>query len=241
MAATSEHNQGHDHDHDHDSDHGHGHGHGQGQGHGHGHAADRGLSGAWRYLRLLPRMWRSSVSDAVVALIEPGRGDRLVDIGAGMGPATVAAAKTGAIIVAVEPTPFMRGVLRARRQLQRARQRILVIDGAAESLHIADGTCDGAWAVNSMHHWNDVPSAIAEIHRVLRDGGRVVLVDEIFDDPSHPAFAKYGHRRTAHRHEFDEIDVDSFAELMTAAGFSSATGERGTVAERPAKLVRAVK
>jgi ubiquinone/menaquinone biosynthesis C-methylase UbiE len=174
-------------------------------------------------------------------MIDPHDGERLVDIGAGMGPATVTAAKAGAIVVAVDPTPFMRRVLGLRRLWQRSRSHILITDGAAEALHIADATCDGLWAVNSMHHWTNVSIAIGEIHRVLRPGGRVVLVDESFDDPTHPWFARMQKRRAGHHRHFDDIDPTSFAALMSAAGFSSATGESGVVAGRPAKIVRATK
>jgi ubiquinone/menaquinone biosynthesis C-methylase UbiE len=208
--------------------------------HEHGHASDQGFSGMCRYMRRLPRMWRSPVSDAVIAIIAPGRGDRMIDIGAGMGPATVVAAKAGATVIAVEPTPFMRLVLRVRRLGQRARARITICDGAAESLPVADASVDGVWAVNSMHHWTDLGVAIGEIQRVLLPGGRVVLVDEDFDHPSHPLHEQF-QRRAAHHHSFDQIEPESVAAQMSSAGFSSSTGKTDTMAGRPVKVVRAVK
>lgn len=223
------------HEHDHQQGHQHAHDH------HHGHSADRGIRGAVRYMRRFPRMWRSPVSDAVVALLNPQLNDRVVDVGAGMGPATVVAARAGATVIAVDPTPFMRRVLRIRRLWQRSRRRIIVIDGGAESLHIADGSCDGLWAVNSMHHWTNLSAAIAEIHRVLRAGGRIVLVDENFDDPTHPSYAEMRKGRTAHHHEFDDVDVDSVAALLTAAGCTSSSASMSTIAGRPAKIVRGVK
>ena len=83
--------------------------------HTHGHAHDQGLKGMLRYLRSAPQMWRSDVNEAVIELVQPQAGERVVDIGAGMGAGTVVAARTAAAVVAVEPTPFMRRTLRVRR------------------------------------------------------------------------------------------------------------------------------
>src|ERR1043166_5922680 len=91
----------------HASDHRHSHG----AGHGHAHAHDRGVSAFLRYLRLAPKLWRSEVNAEVVRSIAPRGGEHVVDLGAGMGAATVLAARSGARVVAVEPTSFMRWIL----------------------------------------------------------------------------------------------------------------------------------
>ncbi len=101
--------------------------------HDHGHERDQGMAGSLRYLRLLPAMWRSPVSEEVVAAIGPKAGERVVDLGAGMGAATVEALLTGASVVAVDPTPLMRAILRGRR-LWPGRGNLSVLAGAAESL-----------------------------------------------------------------------------------------------------------
>ena len=89
-------------------------------GHAHAHARDRGLAGFLRYARILPRMWRSEVSRAVVDEIAPRPGEEVVDLGAGMGPATVEAARRGASVVAVDPSAYMRFLCDARRRLRLA-------------------------------------------------------------------------------------------------------------------------
>lgn len=200
-------------------------GHAHGHHHAHGHRRDRGWRGALRYTRKLPSMLWSDVSRAVVADVAPEAGEHVVDIGAGMGPATVAAARRGAHVLAIDPTPFMRRVLGARRLVQRTRRRITVVDGAAESIPAADGTSDAVWAVNSMHHWDDMERASAEIARVLRPGGRVVLVDQELDFHGH----------------FDAVDPEAVAAILVAHGFASARGSVEQVAGGPAKVVRAVR
>ena len=137
-----------------------------------------------------------------------------------MGPGTVLAARRGARVLAIDPTPFMRRVLGVRRLLQRQRAAIDVRDGAAESIPTADGSVDAIWAVNSMHHWTDPKGAAAEIVRVLQPDGRVVLVDENFDDPRHELHEEMADRHADHDHDHGlaMVDVDEFAELLAEAG-----------------------
>jgi ubiquinone/menaquinone biosynthesis C-methylase UbiE len=207
--------------------------------HHHGHAHDRGLAGLVRYLRLLPHMWRSPVSDAVVAMVQPLPGERVIDLGSGMGPATLAAARSGAYVVAVDPTPFMRGILRLRRVVSRERRRMTVVDGAAESMPVQAGTIDALWTVNTVHHWSNVESAVLEIRRVLRPGGRVVLVDEDFDDPTHPFHERVKENRKAHGFHFADVDPQGVAAVFKQHGFVNVLGGVEQVAGRPAKVIRA--
>src|SRR6478752_6097770 len=120
--------------------------------HSHGHGHDQGLTGFLRYLRLLPVMWRSPVSTAVVEAIAPQAGERILDLGAGMGAATVEVARTRAAVLAVDPTPFMRAILRLRFN-PLGREGVQVLDGSAESIPVPDGSIDALWTVNTLHHW----------------------------------------------------------------------------------------
>lgn len=215
----------------------HGHSHGEhNHGHGHAHAHDRGLSGFLRYARLLPRMWRSAVSTEVVCSINPQRSETVLEIGAGMGAAMVVAARTGAQIIAVDPTPYMRRISSLRRLALPDSERISVKDGAAESLPAADGSVDAVWSVNTMHHWPDLAQALKEIARVLRPGGRLLLVDEDFEDPTHPEHEQFMSAR--HGHAFTEIDPEAMAATLKALGFESSEGRQEQVAHRPAKVIR---
>lgn len=209
--------------------------------HGHGHQHDRGLRGFLRYIKMLPKMWRSPVSREVVRAIAPQPGERVVDVGAGMGPATVQAAKTGASVLAVDPTPYMRHILGVRRLGQRGRTAISVADGSAESIPAGDHSIDALWTVNTMHHWTDLDAAVHELARVLRPGGRLLLVDEDFDAPTHPAFAHMQERRADRTHHFTEVEPEAVAAKLIEAGFASAEGSAGSMADRPAKVVRAAR
>lgn len=185
-------------------------------------------------------MWRSELNDAVVAMVAPSPGERVIDIGAGMGAGVIAAAGTGAVVTAVEPTPFLRRVLRLRRLVHRARSRIVIVDAAAENLRVAEASIDGAWAVNSMHHWVDPAAAAGELARVLRPGARVVLVDEDFADPAHPdAARKAAKGHGPHRHGFSPVDAETMADDLITAGLIDVRAGKQTLADRPALVVTA--
>jgi len=139
-------------------------------GHGHGNDQDQGWRAMVRYLRNARSMWHSDSNEATVARLAPQPGERVADIGAGVGAGTMLAARSGAHVVAVEPTPYMRRVLGWRRMAQRARARIEIVDGAAEATGVASSTIDGVWAVNTMHHWTDLDTAVGELARIMRPG-----------------------------------------------------------------------
>ncbi len=58
------------------------------------------------------------------------------------------------------------------------------VEGMAERLPTGTATVDVALALCSMSHWFDVPKGLSECLRVLKPNGRLVLVEDVFDDPS---------------------------------------------------------
>lgn len=75
----------------------------------------------------------------------------------------------------------------------------------------------------------------------MKPGGRVLLLDEDFDDPSHPWHERFRGRRARHGHPFDDVDPDAVAASLSRAGFQAARGSHTTLAGRPVKLVRATR
>src|SRR5690606_166642 len=49
--------------------------------------------------------------------------------------------------------------------------------GDLSNLPIADATCDAALCILALTYLPDPPTAVAEMARILRPGGRVVIVD----------------------------------------------------------------
>ena len=210
-------------------------------GRAHGHHHDQGLGAVLRYLRLLPAMWRSRVSEDVVRELALQPGEQVVDLGAGTGVATVVAAESGAKVLAVDPMPFMRSVLGLRRFWYGLGRDILVRDGAAEAIPAEDRSVEALWSVNTLHHWTDREAAVRELARVLKPGARVLLVDEDFADPSHPSHERHQAKRRRSGHGYDEVDVEVLAQALRKAGFAHAEAAQTEFAGVPAKLIRAMR
>jgi ubiquinone/menaquinone biosynthesis C-methylase UbiE len=113
------------------------------------------------------------------------------------------------------------------------------LDGTAEALPVTDSSVDAVWSVNTMHHWSDLDRALKESARVLRPGGRLLLVDEDFENPAHPNHEQFAKRHAKHGHEFTEVDPAAMAQTLRKLGFASAEGALGKLAGRPAKVIRA--
>jgi SAM-dependent methyltransferase len=114
---------------------------------------------------------RPSYPAAAIACLAEELGIRpsasVVDLAAGTGKLTRALASTGARVVAVEPVDSMRAKIV---------QSLPTVEAlTAEAIPLADESMD-AVAVGQAFHWFSGDRALAEIHRVLRPGGRLGLI-----------------------------------------------------------------
>jgi SAM-dependent methyltransferase len=114
----------------------------------------------------------------IAGLAGVGPGDRVVDVGCGPGRFLREAAERGATAVGVDPSSQMRR-LAGRRMPKGLRSAVTVQDGTAEHLPLDDASATVAWAVASYHHWNDPDAGLAELHRVLEPGGRLLVAERL--------------------------------------------------------------
>jgi SAM-dependent methyltransferase len=112
---------------------------------------------------------RPGPPDEAVDWLLPADCQVAVDVGAGTGLLTRALARKVPRVVAVEPDGRMRAVLSARSP------GIEALDGRGEAIPLPDASADGVF-ISSAWHWMDPERAIAEVTRVLRDGGRFGLI-----------------------------------------------------------------
>jgi ubiquinone/menaquinone biosynthesis C-methylase UbiE len=120
----------------------------------------------------------TKVYDAFVTLAELTDGLRVLEIGCGTGNVTVRAKRTapGADLTATDPDPL--AMARAQRKT-RGLTGIRFEQAYAQELPFSDGAFDRALSSMMLHHLDaDVKAATAaEIHRVLRPGGTLHIVD----------------------------------------------------------------
>ncbi len=117
----------------------------------------------------------------MVEAASPAPTDRAIDLGAGAGHASLALAPHVAQVVAIDPTPEMLAVA-GRLATERGIGNIELVVATADALPFPEASFDVAISRFSIHHWPDVAGALREVARVLRPGGRMVLIDLVAPD-----------------------------------------------------------
>ena len=116
-----------------------------------------------------------ALSDAhhqLLRVLDPARGEQVLDLGCGTGRMSELVAQTGATVVAaVDLAPQM--VVRARRRL--APWDIDVREMDAQALTFDDASFDAVVAGFSVMFCPDHLAALREARRVLRPGGRLAM------------------------------------------------------------------
>jgi demethylmenaquinone methyltransferase/2-methoxy-6-polyprenyl-1,4-benzoquinol methylase len=181
------------------------------------------------------RLWRRVVARAVAA--RPG--ERILDLAAGTGTSTVAFAVSGAECVACD---FSIGMLRAGIGRVRSAPdgpQPAFVGGDALRLPFADGVFDAVTISFGLRNVADPQRALAELLRVTRPGGRLVicefsrisvrplrLVYERYLARALPAVARRAARNPAAYEYLAESIVDwpgqaELARILRAAGWSA--------------------
>jgi ubiquinone/menaquinone biosynthesis C-methylase UbiE len=149
-------------------------------------------------------------------------GEKVLDVGCGTGGVTIPAkqrvGKSGEAS-GIDPAPEMIAV--ARKKSARAGLEIDFRIGVIESLPYADGTFDVVTSSLMMHHLpHDVQvKGLAEIRRVLKPGGRLLIADMFRLNASlhDRLFALL----TLHGGQAQRFGIQDLPALMKAAGFEN--------------------
>ncbi len=126
-------------------------------------------------------LWRIATARAV----DPQPGERILDVAAGTGTSSATFAKNGASVVALDFSPGM---------VEEGRKRhpgIEFVVGDAQQLPFDDEVFDAVTISFGLRNVNDPKLALAEMYRVLKPGGRLVICE--FSKPP-VALLRAGHR-----------------------------------------------
>lgn len=128
---------------------------------------------------------RDVLAAQVRAFVPVAGSERALDSAAGTGALAFALAPLVREVVAVDLVPELLAEGRARAA---AFPNVSFVEGDATALPLEDASFDLAGTIRSLHHIADPVAAIAELARVTRPGGTVVVIDQIApDDPEEAA------------------------------------------------------
>ena len=102
------------------------------------------------------------------------RGLKVLEIGCGLGTDGAQFARAGADYTGIDLTEAAVDLARRRFALSGLRGNFRVSD--AEKLDFADESFDLVYSHGVLHHTPDIDAAVTEIHRVLKPGGRAMVM-----------------------------------------------------------------
>ena len=168
----------------------------------------------WFALRGRERQLRQRLLD----LSGVGPGESVLDVGCGTGTLAILAKETvgrSGTVCGVDASAEM--LARARSKAARAGVEVRFENAAAQALPFPDSSFDLALGTMMLHHLGRAArrELAAELRRVVKPGGRVLLVDFARPEAKRNGFA--GHFRHRHGH----VDVAEIVELLAGAGFQA--------------------
>jgi SAM-dependent methyltransferase len=111
-------------------------------------------------------------------------GERILDLGSGPGILACELAREvepGGTVTAVDTSAEMNAIALRRAAEAGLGERIEVIRGDAVALALPDACFDAAVSTQVVEYVDDVDGVMRELRRVLRPGGRLVLLDTDWD------------------------------------------------------------
>jgi SAM-dependent methyltransferase len=156
--------------------------------------------------------------DELKAFAAAHRFGRVLDLGCGGGHVGFTMAPHAGEVIAYDLSEAMLAAV-AGEAASRGISNLSTRQGKAESLPFDDASFDFVATRYSTHHWQDVPAALKEVHRVLKPGASLMVMDavapdsvlcdtflqtiEMLRDPSHVR----------------DYSVSEWIEMLKAAGF----------------------
>lgn len=144
--------------------------------------------------------------EAAFAALDPRPGEAILDLGVGGGALSRRLAGAGVVVTGVDPSDVV--VAQARR---RTGGTAMFLSGRGEAIPLPAASMDKAASVNTIYFWPALAPVMAELARVLRPGGRLVLGFQT---------AAAVRAWPGHVHGFHPWEDEAIAQAVEAAGFA---------------------
>lgn len=129
-----------------------------------------GRVGGWAMARV-----HAGTERHLVELADLDSEDVVLVLGPGPGIGLQEAARRSGHVIGIDPSAVMRAAARRRCAELVSQGRVIVADGVAEDTGCPGAAVDVVLAVNNVQIWPDWAAGFAELRRVLRPGGRLLL------------------------------------------------------------------
>jgi SAM-dependent methyltransferase len=116
----------------------------------------------------------AELADTVRRFVQPRGDERALDVGCGAGALALALAPLVHEVVGVDPVPELLALAR-----ERAPANASFVEGDGAALPFDDEAFDLAGTLRTLHHVAWPERILAELARVTRPGGQVLVVDQI--------------------------------------------------------------
>jgi ubiquinone/menaquinone biosynthesis C-methylase UbiE len=174
-------------------------------------------SAYFQWLCQLP-LWHRTIVEELRPQIDSAR---ILDVGCGTGSLLADLARSGASSLAgVDLAPKILDVARQKLSVEHASADLRAAD-VEDPLPWASESFDVATLTGALHHFYRPGDAIREIYRVLRPGGRLLVVDPCFFAPVRQIFNLYL-RLFPHDGDFHFHSVKGAIKLLECEGFHCA-------------------
>ncbi len=153
------------------------------------------------------------LAEEVRDFAQPRGDERALDVGTGAGALALALAPLVREVVGLDPVPELLELARAR-----ARPNTEFVEGDGTAMPFPGGDFDLGGTHRTLHHVARPERVVAELARVTRAGGHVLVVDQLAPDTRAAAAAL---------HEFETVRDPSHQRLLTDGELRELFAENG--------------
>jgi len=119
------------------------------------------------------------MNEVTIEIVNPVKGERILDIGCGRCIDGAELAKKGAVVIGLEPSPLM--IEHAREHISENGENMSLVRGVGEHAPFRVQSVDKVVCKGALDHFPDPPMVMEQIALVLRPGGKTIIAIANFE------------------------------------------------------------